>query len=406
LNEIEDGLPYQVVTDSCTMSIEPGIPFESLAPSSRRSFLRQCALLASLLALPPGSAALFAEVLRAPPRRPLIWLSFQVCTGCTESLSRSYAPTLEQLIFEVYSLDYHHTLQAASGEAAEAARDSVLAAHAGDVLLVVDGSVPIALDGACCTIAGEDSLSLLRRGIEAAESVLAVGSCASFDGLAGAAPNPTGALGVMDLMTCGLVPKRPLVNLPGCPPIPEAIAAVLMHRVAFGRLPDLDDMLRPRAFYGETVHERCSRRGHYEAGRFARTFDDAGARAGWCLLELGCKGPVTHNACATLRWNSVGNPMESGHPCLGCAQPGFWDRGGFYRPLEKAKVTSDDPLDDGAAVYDSHCVYCHDADPAKLKTAPDRITELLDSGTVRAHRFKLEADETRALIEYLKETRP
>jgi hydrogenase small subunit len=373
-------------------------------PSSRRAFLKQCAVLASLLALPGGSASILAEALLNGPRLPLIWLSFQECTGCTESLSRSSAPSLERLIFELCSLDYHHTLQAAAGHAAEQAREAVLERYPGRIVLVVDGSVPTALDGACCTIAGADSLSLLRRCLAASESVVAVGSCASHGGIAHAAPNPTGALGVMDLMERGLVPRRPLLNLPGCPPVPEAIAAVLAHRVAFGRMPELDDKLRPVSIYGETVHERCSRRGHYEAGRFAKGFDDAGARAGWCLLELGCKGPVTRNACATLRWNGIGNPMESGHPCLGCAEADFWDRGGFYAPLEKATTPAEE-REDGAAVYESRCVYCHDADPGKLKAAPDQVAELLESGRVRAHRFKLEADETRALIEYLRETR-
>jgi len=36
-----------------------------------------------------------------------------------ESITRSHSPTLENLIFDLISLDYHHTLQAASAEAAE-----------------------------------------------------------------------------------------------------------------------------------------------------------------------------------------------------------------------------------------------------------------------------------------------
>jgi hydrogenase small subunit len=291
---------------------------------SRRALLKFCALTTSLLALPPGTTAVIAAALSREPRQPVIWLSFQECTGCTESLTRSAAPTLERLLFDVISLDYHHTLQAASGPAAELAREEALAAHAGRILLVVDGSVPTALDGACSTIAGEDNLSLLRRCLDAAAAVIAVGSCAAFGGLPAAAPNPTGAMGVGALMDAGLVPRLALVNLPGCPPIPEAIGAVLAHRVAFGAFPSLDSLGRPLTFYGETVHERCSRRGHYEAGRFAEAFDDAGARAGWCLLKLGCRGPVTHNACASVRWNGVGNPIEAGHPCLGCSEAVFW----------------------------------------------------------------------------------
>jgi hydrogenase small subunit len=255
---------------------------------SRRAFLKFCALTASLLALPPGAATLLADSLSRARRLPVVWLSFQECTGCTESLTRSAAPAIERLLFELISLDYHHTLQAAAGAAAEQARDRSLAENHGKLLLVVDGSVPTALNGACSTIAGEDNLSLLQRCLQAAEAVLAVGTCAAFGGLPAAAPNPTGAMGVAELMERGLAPRRPLVNLPGCPPIPEVMSAVLAHRVAFGRFPELDAQGRPLAFYGETVHDRCSRRGHYEAGRFAKRFakrfDDAGARAGWCLL--------------------------------------------------------------------------------------------------------------------------
>ena len=374
---------------------------------SRRSFLKFCAVTASLLALPPGAARLLAQGLENGRRLPVVWLSFQECTGCTESLSRASTPPLEDLLFDWLSLDYHHTLQAASGEAAEAALEATLKAHAGEILLVVDGAVPTALGGACSTIAGEDNLSLLARCLAAAQAVLAVGTCATFGGLPAAAPNPTGAMGLGALMDQGRVPRRPLVNLPGCPPIPEVMSAVLAHRIAFGAFPPLDEQGRPLAFYGETVHDRCSRRGHYEAGRFARAFDDEGARAGWCLLELGCKGPVTRNACSTVRWNGVGNPVESGHPCLGCSEPGFWDKGGFYQALAPAAQAVADQrvssVERGAQVYDSQCVYCHDADPAKLATSPEQVPVLLRSGKIRSHRFSLEEADLQALVDYLKE---
>lgn len=372
---------------------------------SRRAFLKFCALTASLLALPPGSATLMAAALSRSQRLPVVWLSFQECTGCTESLTRSAAPSIERLLFELISLDYHHTLQAAAGTAAEQAREKVLKEHAGKLLLVVDGSVPTALGGACSTIAGEDNLSLLKRCLQAAEAVLAVGTCAAFGGLPAAAPNPTGAMGIGELMQRGRVPRRPLVNLPGCPPIPEVMSAVLAHRVAFGRFPELDAQRRPLAFYGETVHDRCSRRGHYEAGRFAKTFDDAGARAGWCLLELGCKGPTTRNACSTVRWNGVSNPVESGHPCLGCSEPGFWDQGSFYKPVKTPVATvagQDTSAQRGAAVYDKQCASCHGSTPARLKTPPDEVPALLRSGTVRAHRFSLADADMQALLDYLK----
>lgn len=369
---------------------------------SRRAFLKFCALTASLLALPAGTTRVMAEALSRARRMPVIWLSFQECTGCTESLTRSSAPSIEHLLFELISLDYHHTLQAAAGEAAEAARERTLKDYTGRLLLVVDGSVPTAMNGACSTIAGESNLSLLARCVAAAEAVVAVGTCAAFGGLPAAAPNPTGARSVGELMEAGRVPRKPLVNLPGCPPIPEVISAVLAYRVAFGNFPELDDQYRPLSLFGESVHERCSRRGHYEAGRFAKRFDDEGARNGWCLFELGCKGPTTHNACATLKWNGgTSNPIESGHPCIGCAEPGFWDHGSFY-----AQTTPAAGAESGRALYEGNCVYCHGGEPAKLSTPPDGVPELLRSGSVRAHRFELDDADLRALVEFLKEAKP
>jgi hydrogenase small subunit len=67
------------------------------------------------------------------------------------------------------------------------------------------------------------------------------------------------------------------------------------------------------------------------AGQFVEKFDDAGARAGYCLYKVGCKGPTTYNACSTTRWNErVSFPIESGHGCIGSSEEDFWDKGSFY----------------------------------------------------------------------------
>jgi len=180
-------------------------------------------------------------------RLPVVWLSFQECTGCTESLTRSSAPGIERLLFDIISIDYHHTLQAAAGEAAEAARERTLKEAGGGLLLVVDGSVPTALDGACATIAGEDNLSLLTRCLAAAEAVVAVGTCASFSGLPAAAPNPTGAMAVVELMHRQRLPRRPLVNLPGCSPYPRGDQC---RAGASRRIRHLSSAGRPRSSSG------------------------------------------------------------------------------------------------------------------------------------------------------------
>jgi hydrogenase small subunit len=111
------------------------------------------------------------------------------------------------------------------------------------------------------------------------------------------------------------------------------ITGVLTHFLTFG-IPELDELHRPKAFYGKSIHDRCYRRPFYDKGLFAESFDDEGAKKGWCLYKLGCKGPTTYNACATTKWNQgTSFPIQSGHPCLGCSEPDFWDAGGFYHAL-------------------------------------------------------------------------
>jgi hydrogenase small subunit len=287
---------------------------------SRRGFMKYCAATASLLALPPTMVPRIANALEQARRPSVIWLSFQECTGCTESLTRSSSPTLEGLIFDSISLDYHHTLQAASGDAAEAARHAAMKENMGQYLVLVDGSIPMGNPG-FSTIAGISNYDMLMETVEGAAAVVAIGSCAAFGGIPGANPNPTGAVSVSDL-----VKDKPIVNIPGCPPIPMVITAVLAQFLTFGQLPELDIHGRPVAFFGQT------------------------ARKGWCLFKLGCKGPITYNACATVKWNAgTSFPIESGHPCLGCSEPGFWDKGGFYEPVSTADIGSGAGLA-GAAV--------------------------------------------------------
>lgn len=380
---------------------------------ARRDFLKLATATAAAFLLPDRLVPALAQRLETGPRPPVIWLSFQECTGCTESLTRAHAPTLEDLLFDHLSLDYHHTLQAASGEAAEAARRATMAADAGRYLLIVDGSVPVGLDGACSTIAGVANLAMLQETAEHAAAIIAVGSCAAFGGIAAAAPNPTGAKGVGELMAAGKLAARPLVNLPGCPPLPVAISGTLAYFLAFGQWPPLDRESRPVAFYGHTVHAECNRYHHFLDGRFAESFDDAGARDGWCLLKLGCRGPVTHNACARFKWNGgVSFPVQSGHPCLGCSERGFWDNGGFYRELGRDQIAAAGGAADeagaarevGRSLYEDNCVYCHSADPRDFQREPEAVIELLKQGKIRAHRrFAFDEAQLADLEAYLQQ---
>lgn len=295
---------------------------------SRRSFLKFCAATASMMALPPSMIPAIAEALEKARKPSVIWLSFQECTGCTESLTRAHTATIENLIFNSISLDYHHTLQAASGHAAEEAREIAMEENDGKYLLVVDGSIPMANPG-YSTIAGISNYDMLMDAAKGAAAIIALGTCATYGGIPKANPNPTGAVSVGEL-----IKDKPIINVPGCPPIPVVITGVLTHFLTFGTIPELDNIGRPMAFYGQSIHDRCYRRPFYDKGLFAETFDDEGAKKGWCLYKLGCKGPTTYNACATAKWNNgTSFPIEAGHPCLGCSEPDFWDGGSFYKAL-------------------------------------------------------------------------
>ncbi len=297
---------------------------------SRRAFIKLGSFVASSLALVPSAAAEIAQALAAAKRRSVIWLSFQECTGCTESILRSHSPTLEELIFDFVSLDYHHALQAVSGHAAEKAREDAIREHKGRYLVIVDGSIPLKDGGVYSTIAGVTNVQMFEETVKDAFAVIALGTCAAFGGIPYAKPNPTGAVPVSEIIPEGI----PLINVSGCPPMPTVITGVLSHVLAFGTPPELDHLKRPLAFFGESIHDRCYRRPFYNEGKFAESFDDEGARKGYCLYRVGCKGPIAYNACATLKWNNGASfPIESGHGCLGCSEPNFWDMGGFYKPL-------------------------------------------------------------------------
>jgi hydrogenase small subunit len=411
VQSIEYPAPWSSTDSTNMVKIETLESYLTTRGISRRSFLKLCSATASLLALPTSATPALAEKLRQSTRPSVIWLSFQDCTGCTESLTRSHAPTIEDLMFDYLSLDYHHTLQAASGEATEAARAETIVNSFGKYLLIVDGSVPIGNGGVFSTIAGKTNLEILKECTAGAAAVIAIGSCAAFGGLPAASPNPTGATGVSTLMEKGLILSKPLVNLPGCPPLPIAISGVLAHFIAFERFPVLDELHRPISIYGNTVHDRCSRYHFYQKEKFAERFDDEGARKGWCLYKLGCKGPVTHNACSVHKWNEgTSSPIESGHPCLGCSEPNFWDKGSFYQSLDDAEFSykpgnesRESVIEEGQQLYEDNCAYCHSIDPSKFKTEPQNISELLRSGEIRSHRrLQFSEDQLNILEKYLR----
>ena len=70
----------------------------------RRDFLKLSAKIVAVLGLSPTIIPQIAESLEKGAKPAVIWLHFQECTGCTESLLRATGPDLAEVILDVISL--------------------------------------------------------------------------------------------------------------------------------------------------------------------------------------------------------------------------------------------------------------------------------------------------------------
>jgi len=296
---------------------------------SRKDFLRFVTYVSAFMGLESSMIGQVAKALETKKRIPVIWEHFQECTGCSESFIRSDHPLVADVLLDSISLDYTDTLMAASGHNAEEAKQKSMKDNYGKYILVVEGAIPTKDDGIYCTIAGRTAVEILKESASGAAAILTFGSCSSWGGIQAASPNPTGSVPVSDI-----IGNKPIIRVPGCPPIGEVMVGIVVHYVTFGSLPELDSMGRPKQFYGKRVHDSCYRRPYFDAGLFAETFDSAEAKKGYCLYKAGCRGPVSYNACGFMEWNNgVSFPIKSGNPCIGCSEKGFWDNGPFVERL-------------------------------------------------------------------------
>lgn len=288
------------------------------------------------------------------------WIQGQSCTGCTMSMLQTEFPAIEGVLSEFReAAAFHPTLMASAGDAAMSTLDST------PDVLVVEGSIPVEVPRAATL--GRDQHGnpkpivdwVLELG-EAADVVVAVGSCAAYGGLPAAGrhdsgdvgADPTGARGLQfDGRDPGGVfgpafesdRGLPVVNVPGCPSHPEHFLLTLATLLN-GHDPDLDEFNRPLPVFGPLVHDDCALREEYENGNFA---DNPGEEG--CLYEAGCAGVYSYcDDSKRLRNGGTTICRDVGAPCIGCVEPAFWDRfTPFYEPGE----------DDGDAGHDDPAVY-------------------------------------------------
>ena len=308
--------------------------------------MKYCTLSAAALGLTSVLGPL-EKVLANTDGPPILWLKGAGCTGCTVSLanliSNSAPVDIADLLINVIDLDYHPTLMGAAGDlATEILND----ASAGTFILVVEGAIPTIYNGSTCTIYEQDgqpvtALSAVQSLAPQAAVVLSVGTCASFGGISGAAPNPTGAQSV------SAVTGVSTINIPGCPPHPDWIVWTIANLLA-GTSISLDSQSRPTALYGSTVHSQCSR----QDLEWATSLSDTGL----CTNSLGCKGRQTYADCPTRKWNNGVNwCVGADSLCQGCTEREFPDE---FAPLFSTRGVAPNHLNIDPPR--NSCIGCHD----------------------------------------------
>jgi len=287
---------------------------------NRRDFLKFCAGTATLLGLSEAAVPRVAKALEeAAKKPPVIWLEGQDCAGCSISFTNTSNPGTAEIILDTISLRYHEALMAASGHQAEKAlQDSI---KEGGYVLVVEGSIPEA-DDRYCKIADVPFVQTVKEAAANAAAVIAIGACATYGGIPRGTPSK--GMGISAAMDKGLVPKKPLINVPTCPVHPEHFVGTVVYYLLYKKPPPMDAHLRPLLFYDKLIHDNCERRGHFENGEFLADWNDFKQR-NFCLYLKGCKGPFTHSDCPKRRWNDGLNwCIGCGAGCQGCSEPAFY----------------------------------------------------------------------------------
>ncbi|MBU4321368.1 MAG: hydrogenase small subunit [Thermodesulfovibrionales bacterium] len=282
---------------------------------NRRDFLKYCAATAAVLGLSEleFTTRVAQAMGTASKKPPVLWLEGQSCTGCTISLTQSYPP-VASIILDTISLRHHGTIMAAAGDLAEKVLHDTV--KEGGFVLIVEGSIPTA-DDRFCVVGGKPFKKTIEEAAAKAAAIIAVGACATYGGIPAATPSKGVGIGK-------ILPGKTIINLPTCPVHHDHLSGTILYFLTTGKAPALDKIGRPVMYFGESIHDNCRRRGQFDAGKFLTDWNDPKQKE-WCLIQKGCKGPMTYADCAIRRWNAgINFCIDCGSPCQGCAEPGFY----------------------------------------------------------------------------------
>lgn len=261
---------------------------------------------------------------------PVVWLETSDSGDNNIAFMNTTYPYLNQVFRDMIDLLFSNTFMAAQGNDALLLMEDTITRYHGRFTLVVEGAVP-KKDGGIYTVIARTkkgpitALEAIIRLGEAAQYVVAIGTCASFGGVSAAAPNLTGSVGVSQVL------QRQVINVSGCPVNPDWFVGTLAHLLMYGK-PELDELNRPTLFYKFTVHRHCQRRSYFDHNEFANQLGDIE-----CMFSQGCSGPRTNADCPYRQWiNHVSWPVKVNTPCIGCTNRDFPDGSApFFSPLPK-----------------------------------------------------------------------
>jgi hydrogenase small subunit len=274
----------------------------------------------------------------------ILWVTAALgCDGDTVSITAATQPSLEDLVGGAFPgipriTLYNPFLSYETGDDFLARFRAAASGTGAPFILVVEGSLPdetLAGDGHWAAMGAEEpygqpvkTCTWIDRLAPHAWAVVAAGTCATYGGIHAIEGNPTGCMGLPDYLGWDWRSQGgiPIVCVPGCPVQPDNFMETLLYllRQVAGRAPmiPLDDCLRPRWLFGQTVHEGCDRGGYYEQADFAAEHGTPK-----CIVKLGCWGPVVRCNVGKRGWmGGVGGCPNVGGICIGCTMPGFPDK--------------------------------------------------------------------------------
>lgn len=278
---------------------------------------------------------------------PVVWLQGAGCTGCSISALNAVSPKIQNLLLDELvpgqqlNLLFHATIMAGQGEPVIEVLKDTEKNRKGGYILVVEGAIPTAENGAYGSIGERDGKHLtVQQSVEElgknAVLTIALGTCAAYGGIPAAKPNPTLCKGVKEIFVEKKI-ETMVVNIPGCPMHPDWFVGTISVILLSGSdALELDRLGRPTLFYGKLIHENCPRRADFDKGKFAQKLGEPG-----CLYMLGCKGHYTYADCPLRQWNNGVNwCVKAGSPCLGCVEPEFPDgTSPFYEKITFEDLT-------------------------------------------------------------------